>query len=157
MLNDTWFAVLNLSLEIKIMFHYTTVELQIFDDNCNCLFYSLAIKPPKKPLFQCFCLHLHFPHGHWCGCRSLWAGGGNKWLPETSSPWITLSVNTESTISFSAKQNYKHLNLFWTGMKKQNLPWILCTEKSVNFHLSIALLGSSSSTASRALSISVLH
>lgn len=64
-----------------------------------------------------------------------WSQEPLRWEQMPSWDLITLNYsirqnNLESTISFSAKQNYKHLNLFLTGMKMQNLPWIFCPENT---------------------------
>lgn len=89
MLNDTWFAVLNLSLEIKIMFHYTTVELQIFDDNFNCLFVLFSgNKTTKKTLIPMLLPSPPFPT--W---SLMWLQKSLSRRREQMTPWDLITLN----------------------------------------------------------------
>lgn len=139
---------LSLSLQINLMFHYTTAELQIFYDHFNCLLvlFSKNLNPMLLP---------SLPFHTWS--LKSWS---RRWEQMTSWDLITRNYsisqyNPESTIPSGAKQNCKHLNLFLTGTKNQNPPWILSTEKTPSEHP--FPWKQLSSTAGRTVSIPVPH
>lgn len=120
------------------------------------LFYSLAIKSPNA-LFPCFAF-TSISHTATAVVAEVFEQevGTNDLLRPRHPELFYQSIQLEATIPFSAKQNYKHVTLFLTGMQK--LPQVFRAEITCAFSSEPPSPWKQlSSTASRTLSIAVLH